>query len=145
MKTKNVSIESSSRSKEGHGGQQMSPELLNETFSMKSTQFRPWKCRKKPNDTLFAIVLSRYVAAGVVTDTHTHKERLPYPLHMCRGLTTLTRNFSDIHHQLYLSCICTEHLALLILLNFVTLTLGSCARGIVVTPCASVCLLPGYH
>ena len=34
------SIESSSRSEEGHGGQQMSPELLNEVLSTKFTQFR---------------------------------------------------------------------------------------------------------
>ena len=33
------SIESSSRNKEGHGGQQKSPELLDEAFSTKSTQF----------------------------------------------------------------------------------------------------------
>jgi hypothetical protein len=31
-------IESSSRSKEGSGGQQLSPELLNKAFSTKSTQ-----------------------------------------------------------------------------------------------------------
>jgi hypothetical protein len=31
-------IESLSRSEEGSGGQQMSPELLNEVFSTKSTQ-----------------------------------------------------------------------------------------------------------
>ena len=35
------SIESSSRSEEGHGGQQMSPELLNEAFSAKSIPFIP--------------------------------------------------------------------------------------------------------
>ena len=33
-----LSIESSSRSEEGRGGQQMSPELLNKAFSMKATQ-----------------------------------------------------------------------------------------------------------
>jgi hypothetical protein len=33
------SIESSSRSEEGSGGQQMSPELLNKAFLTKSTQY----------------------------------------------------------------------------------------------------------
>jgi hypothetical protein len=33
------SIESSSRGEEGGGDQQMSPELLNEAFSTKSTQY----------------------------------------------------------------------------------------------------------
>ena len=33
-----LSIESSSRSEEGRGGQQMLPELLNKVFSMKGTQ-----------------------------------------------------------------------------------------------------------
>jgi hypothetical protein len=33
------SIESSSRSEEGSGGQQISPELVNKAFSMKSTQY----------------------------------------------------------------------------------------------------------
>ena len=35
-----LSIESSSRSEEGHGGLQMSPELLNEVFSTKSNSTR---------------------------------------------------------------------------------------------------------
>ena len=46
-------IESLLRSEGGHGGQQMSPELLNKALT-KFTQFIPWKCRKKPNGTLFA-------------------------------------------------------------------------------------------
>ena len=47
-------IESSIRSEEGSSGQQMSPELFNKAFSMKSTQFRSCNYHEKPNGTLFS-------------------------------------------------------------------------------------------
>ena len=43
-----VHIESSSRSKEGRDGQQMSPEFLNKAFSMKSIQCIGKNCHEKP-------------------------------------------------------------------------------------------------
>ena len=47
------SIESSTRSEEGSGGQQMSPELLNKAFSTKSTQCIQFKRHKEPYNTAF--------------------------------------------------------------------------------------------
>ena len=49
------STESLSRSKEGRGGYQTSPELLNKAFSMKSTQCMCRKHHKKLNGTLFSM------------------------------------------------------------------------------------------
>ncbi len=43
-----LSIESLSGSEDGSGGQQMIPELSNEAFSTKSTQFVQSKRRKEP-------------------------------------------------------------------------------------------------
>ena len=48
------SSESSTRS-EGHGGQKMSPELLNKAFSTKSTQCIYCVYDEKPNGTLFSM------------------------------------------------------------------------------------------
>ena len=48
--------ESSTRSdlEEGHGGQKMSPKLLNKAFSTKSTQYIHCTYDEKPNGTLFS-------------------------------------------------------------------------------------------
>ena len=49
------SSESSTRSEEGCGGQKMLPELLNKTFSTKSTQCIYGIYDEKPNGTLFSM------------------------------------------------------------------------------------------
>ena len=75
-------IDSSTTSKEGNGGQQMSAELLNKAFSTKSTQFRYWNCHEKPNGTLFSTykqVHVHVVCVYVAASAHTHTEWLPYP------------------------------------------------------------------
>ena len=43
-----LSIESSSGSEEGHGGQQMTPELLNKAFSAKATRCKSGERHKEP-------------------------------------------------------------------------------------------------
>ena len=50
-----LSIESSSRSEEGGGDQQISPKLLNTAFWMKSTQYICWEQHRKPNGTQFSM------------------------------------------------------------------------------------------
>ena len=46
-----LSTESWLGSEEGSGGQQMTPELSNEVFSAKSTQYIRLDCRKEPYNT----------------------------------------------------------------------------------------------
>jgi len=46
-----LSIERSLRSREGCGGQKITPQLLNEAFPAKATRPKSWKCHKKPYET----------------------------------------------------------------------------------------------
>ena len=65
-----MSIESSSGSEEGRGGQQMMPKLLNKAFSMKATNLNLENVIKNPMALVYNIQ-TRYVAASVVTDALT--------------------------------------------------------------------------
>ena len=50
----------------------MTPELLNEAFSVKATRLNPWKRHKEPYNTSWD-VNTKYVVASAVTDKYTHK------------------------------------------------------------------------
>ena len=79
-----VSVESSSGSVEGSSGKQMTPELLNEAFLVKTTLYKSVKRHKEPNDTSSKIM---YVADSAVTDkTDTQTDYCNPAAHARRGL-----------------------------------------------------------